>query len=220
MRRLACLSAVVLLALTSAGCEDFRTFWHKSSLQEDMASIHDPVFPDERRIGINGMQRRDELTDPAFEAELAKIARTDPAASVRAQATRALNKARDDSARPLFMALLADTEPKVRLEAVKALRNLPDEHAIPRLIELSNDVNQNRDVRIWSVAALGLYKRVDVARTLVSLLDARDFSVAHEARMSLVRLTGRDFHFEQGTWLKYLLGRPNPFKPSPATQPS
>lgn len=195
----------------SVGCEDWRRLWNRKSLEQNVEAMRDPIFPDERRSGIAGIQRRDELREGPYQAEFRTIARADSHPSVRAQATRALNQGRDDEARPVFMALLNDPEPKVRLEAVKGLRNLPDERAIPRLTELANDDRQDRDVRIWAVAALGSYRRLEVARSLVPLLDARDFGVAHEARWSLRRMTGRDYKYEQGTWLRFLTTSPAPF---------
>lgn len=211
---------MLLLALTSAmGCEDWDNFWNKRSLEQDLALMRDPIFADERRSGIAGLQRRDELLNPEYQAELRRMAAGDPNGMVRAQATRALNQARDVQAKPIFLSLLADPEPRVRLEAAKALRNLPDDRAVPRLIELANDTAQDRDVRIWCVFALSSYRRMETARALVPMLGAKDYSVAFEARCSLRRMTGRDYHQEQGLWLKYLAAHPDSFIPMPATQP-
>lgn len=203
----------------AGGCQDWDSFWTRRSLEQDVELMRDPVFADERRTGIAGLQGRDELLDPKYQAELRKIATTDSNGMVRAQAARALNQARDVEAKPIFLSLLSDPEARVRLEAAKALRNLPDEGAIPRLVELANDPSQDRDVRIWCVFALSSYRRPDAARALVPMLGAKDYSVAYEARCSLRRMTGRDYHQEQGLWLKYLAANPDKFIPMPATRP-
>jgi HEAT repeat protein len=205
------LSLLGLLPLVG-GCQDFRSFWGRRSVEEDLKAIEDPVFPDERRIGVAGLQRREEQRDdPAVRARFRELGEKDPHSSVRAQAVRALNQGRDDQARPLYLALLDDPEPRVRLEAVKALRNIPDERAVPRLTALATNDEQDRDVRIYATSALRNYPRIDVARTLVTLVDARDFAVSYEARASLKRLTKKDFHYDPALWLAYLTGRPDPF---------
>lgn len=210
---LSLLSAALFAA--SAGCEDTRSFFNRTTLEQDLRAMRDPVFPDERRIGIANLQRRDELFQETYKAELRTLAAKDPAPIVRAQATRALNQARDTEARPIFLDLLKDPEAPVRLEAVKALRNQPDERAIPQLLALASSPEQNRDVRIWAVTALGAYRRIDVARAVVPLVSTRDFSVAFEARSSLRRMTGRDYYYDEGQWLRYLASRPDPFRPPP-----
>lgn len=220
MRPILLVAAASTLLLIGMGCEDFRSFWNRRSLAEDVSAMRDPIFPDERRLGIVGIQRRDELRDPAYVAELESIARIDSAGAVRAQAARALNQARDENARPIFVSLLSDPEPRVQLEAVKALRNLPDESAVPKLVAIAGNDDRSRDVRVWAVAALSSYRKLEVARALVPLLESRDFSVAFEARCSLRRMTGRDYHFEEGVWLKYLSSSATPVLPAPTTSPS
>jgi len=50
----------------------------------------------------------------------------------------------------------------------------------------------NKDVRIAAAEALGRYRDVGAARTLINVLNGRDFGVAWQARHSLVRITGTD----------------------------
>jgi HEAT repeat protein len=202
-----------------AGCQDWRRFWNKRDLAGDVKAMEDPVFPDERRSGVAGIQRRPELTQDIYQERFRQIARTDAHFAVRAQAARALNQGRDESAKPIFLVLLSDPEPRVRLEAAKALRHLPDERAVPRLLEIVGNENENRDVRIWSATALGRYPRSQVARALINLLPGRDFAVAAAARDSLRRMSGKDFHYDDALWLAWITSPNSTLQSAPATRP-
>lgn len=214
------LGVVLGCVLLQAGCQDFHSFWGRRTLEGDVNAMEDPIFPDERRSGIAGLQRRPEGKEEPYTQRFRQIARTDEHPAVRGQAVRALNQARDEKAVPIFVAAMNDPEANVRLEAVKAMRHLPDDKAVPRLVELATSVEQDRDVRIWATTALRAYPRLDVARSLIPLLSGRDFAVAHEARLSLRRMTGKDFHYEEGLWLRYLTATPNPFIAAPTTRRS
>lgn len=222
--RLAAVLALAMLLAGNVGCSDFNSFWFPRRLAGDVRAMEDPDFPDERRSGIAGIQRRPELKEDVYLTRFRQIAAVDASPIVSAQAIRALNQARDTSAAPVFIAALGDKDPKVRLEAVKALHNMPDDKAINSLTVLCLDEDQNRDVRIWSTNALGHYNRIDVARTLVRLLPVTDFAVAYEARLSLRRITGKDFYYDEGLWLNFLTGNPTPFARSsvavPASRPA
>ncbi|MFN4243348.1 MAG: HEAT repeat domain-containing protein [Tepidisphaerales bacterium] len=200
------LVGLVVVSAVSSGCKARRT------LAQDARGLEDPDFPDERRAAIASLQRRPEGRVEPYTERFRQLARVDPHPSVRAQAVRALNQARDEKARPVFVAAAGDASARVQLEAVKALRHLPDDRALPRLIELATNEENDSDVRMWAVRALSRYPRLDVARVLVNLLQGRDFAVSYEARGSLRRMTGgKDFHYEQRLWLAYLTTASNPF---------
>src|SRR5688500_16092318 len=93
-------------------------------------ALLDPASADRRREAIVYLAdreygRRDPYTDYYQE-----LARTDGDYLVRAMAIRALNRARDESATPVFIQALDDPSPLVRLEAAKALASVPDENAV------------------------------------------------------------------------------------------
>lgn len=209
-------TALLGALLASSGCQDFRSMFFRRTLERDVNAMEDPIFPDERRSGIAGLQRRPEGKEAPYTDRFRQIARVDESAAVRAQAVRALNQARDPASLPLFITSLNDADPKVRLEAVKALRHVADDRAVPRLVELSTSTSENRDVRIWATTALRNYTRLEVARSLVPLLSGRDFAVATEARLALRHMTGgRDFHYDEGLWLRYFTTNPAPFSRAP-----
>jgi hypothetical protein len=173
--------------------------------------MEDPYFPDERRQGINQLVDRSFGKGPIYTARYRQIAQYDPDYLVRATALRALNRARDQGATPLFIRALDDPNDAVRLEGAKALVNLPDEHAQQSLLRLVNNPNENRDVRIAAADALRHYKSLDVARTLIGQLSSREFGLAWQSRRSLRNLTGKDLHYDESAWLGYVTGPEKPF---------
>jgi hypothetical protein len=167
-------------------------------------------FADARRRGINELLRWDFAQNGPYVRRYRQIAKDDPDPYVRSIAIRALNRSRDPEARPLFVEALSDPSEFVRLEAAKALVNLPDPAAAEALIRLVKSPEENRDVRIAAADALGHYKQLEVARALTPRLNEHDFSVAWQARRSLRRMTGRDFHYNEAAWLEYLSGPDKP----------
>lgn len=172
--------------------------------------MEDPYFPDERREGIAKLSNRTYGRDEPYTSRYEQIAQTDDDYLVRAAAIRALNRARDESATPIFIKALTAKEPLLRLEAAKALANVPDTTAAPTLLRIAGDPSENKDVRIAATDALRHYRRNEVARALVGLLNDRDFGVAWQARQSLRVLTGRDLQYDEAAWLALLSGAENP----------
>ena len=166
--------------------------------------MEDQYFPDERRIGVNKLSDYDFGRREPYIRRYEQIAQFDSDWLVRATAIRALNRSRDAAATPIFIKALSDENDIVRTEAAKALANIPDENAVPTLVKIVGDRNENRDVRIWSAYALRHFRTLEVARTLASQLSGREFGVAWQSRKSLVAITGKDLHYDEGAWLDYL----------------
>jgi len=183
--------------------------------------MEDPGFADTRRKGMIDLVTSWPYTKKApYTTRYAQIAKDDQDYTVRAMAIRALNISRDKSAVPVFLEALNDDNDLVRLEAVKALNNVPDEKAIPALLKIlagrresmfegrAESVDENHDVRIAAAEALRNYRKKDVARSLINMLDDRDFAIAWQSHESLLQITGIDLNFDEGAWLKWL-GEPN-----------
>ena len=82
-------------------------------------------------------------------------------------------------------------------------RSRPVARAAPR--------TRPKDVRIAAADALRNYRNLDSARTLVNLLNERDFGIAWQSHRSLVLLTRRDLRYDQAAWLQFLSSNANPF---------
>ena len=173
--------------------------------------MEDGRSADARRQGINDLLRWDFAQGGPYVRRYRQIAKNDPDPLVRSVALRALNRARDPDARPLFIEALSDPSDLVRLEGAKALVNLPDPAAIEPLIRLVANPEEDRDIRIAAAEALKHYKKIEVARALIPRLNERDFGVSWQARRSLRRMTGRDFLYDEAAWLEYAAGPDNPF---------
>ena len=180
--------------------------------------------PDQRRAGIAQLVTQYDFTHRRpYTTRYQQIAQTDPDYTVRAMALRALNVSRDATATPLFITALGDPNELVRLEAAKALANVPDPSAQPVLMPIAEGrrpvaaispgqpTDEAKDVRIAAADALRNYRNLDAARTLVNLLNERDFGIAWQSHRSLVLLTRRDLRYNQAAWLQYLSSNSNPF---------
>jgi hypothetical protein len=166
---------------------------------------------DARRIGINGLVDEKFGRRPPYTTRYADMAELDQDYLVRATAIRALNISRDRSSTKLFIKSLTDPNVPVRLEACKALYRVPDPDAIDPLLRILNSPEEDRDVRIAAAEALGRYKRLEVARALVSMLSNRDFALAWQSRRSLKFMFGRDLLYDESAWLSFLTGPNKPF---------
>jgi hypothetical protein len=215
------LCSSVVLILMNTGCAQMEAAGSFGKRMYEFVSGRTPInaavrmenqqLPDERREGINDLANRSFGRAAPYTERYQQIAQSDKDWLVRATAIRALNRSRDESAKPAFVRALSDENDIVRVEACKALVHMPDPAAAPVLIKLVADANQDRDVRIWAADALQHYRTIDVARTLAAQLRGREFGVAWQSHKSLVSLTGQDLSYDENAWLQYLTSTQNPF---------
>jgi len=213
--------ALIVMCAVSTGCQQMHELGGFSERLVDIVTgktpkasalkMEDPDFPDERRQGINELVDRDFGKGHLYTTRYRQIAQYDPDYLVRATALRALNRARDAEATPLFIRALDDANDAVKLEGAKALVNLPDQRAQQPLLRILNNPNENRDVRIAAADALKHYRSLDVARTLISQLTSREFGLAWQSRRSLRNLTGKDLRYDESAWLGFVTGPEKPF---------
>jgi hypothetical protein len=172
--------------------------------------MQDKNSADNRRNGLNRLLEWEYTHQPPYTKVYEGMASLDNDPTVRAAALRACNRSRDHKATPVFIKALTDPNEWVRLEAAKGLANLPDPNAAAPLTALVNNPDESPDVRIAGTDALKYYRTLEVARVLSGLLADRDFSVAWQARRSLIFLTHQDFAYDQGAWLAYFVGPQKP----------
>jgi hypothetical protein len=178
-----------------------------------------PTDADERWKGMDYLASYPWGQRPPYTAYYKRLAagraednlKADADYTVRAKAVRALNRSRDASAVPTFVAALGDESDLVRLEAAKALTRVPDPSAVAPLVKVVSEPSETRDVRTAAAAALRHYRTLDVARALVNQLGSTEFEVAYQARRSLRQITEKDFRYDQAAWLGFITGPEKPF---------
>ena len=176
----------------------------------DVRMMENAQSADERRQGIYNLVKRDFARREPYTRRYRQIAQSDPDATVRAAAIRALNASRDREAIPLFITALTDKSELVRLQAAKALSNIPDPTAAEPLSRVLGNQAEMRDVRIAASEALRHYRDIGVARVLAGTMSGRDFSLAWQSRWTLKILTGGDFGYSEREWLQFLTGPAKP----------
>ena len=178
--------------------------------------MEDPASPDNRREGMNKMVDFGFLDDPkvasTFRKRCREIAQHDGDPMVRATAIRIANRGRDALARPIFVKGLTDPNEWVRLESAKALANVPDANAADLLVNILNNREETREIRIAAADALKHYRTLAAVRALSGDLDDKNFAIGWQARQSLRYLTDRDYGYNGGAWLAYFTGPESPLK--------
>jgi hypothetical protein len=211
--RLPILAASAFLILSSTGCQQVQRMtdhFRGNTPGRYARMMEDTTSADDRRAGIAKLVDRDFAKKPPYTTRYRQIAEFDTDPIVRAMAIRALNVSRDSSATDLYIKALADSDVLVRLEGAKALTNMPTPDATDALLRVLSAPDEDQDVRIAAAAALRHYPRIDVARSLVAVLDERAFGIAWQARKSLKRITGVDRAYDDAAWLEYIS---NPSQP-------
>jgi len=169
------------------------------------------AIPDHRRSGIVYLSDRAPGRQDPYAKQYLIMARFDSEPTVRSMAVRALNRARDKRAIPIFLSALEEKSDSVRLEGAKGLANIPDPTAVGPLIRHLDNLDENVDVRIACADALRMYRTPEVAQALVRGLRDRNFGIPWQARKSLQLMTGKDFRYDTAAWLTFLSGTNKPF---------
>lgn len=182
------------------------TYYSGDTPAAAVREMYDPHSADQRRVGIVYLSNHGWGRQGIYLEAYRKAAVNDPDDLVRATAIRALNRARDHGAVPIFIAAMSDKSALVRAEAAKALANIPDPGAVDVLTKHLVDPDEDKDVRIAAADALREFQTLPVAQNLIRQLSDREFAVAWQSRISLWFITGQDFDYDQAGWLGYITG--------------
>ncbi len=205
------LAPLLLFILTGCGAmRNVGEIMTGNTPEKNAKMMEDPSSADQRREGMVYLADHEFGRNPPYTTRHQQIAAKDPDPLVRATAVRSLNISRDKTATKVFIKALSDPSPLVRLEGAKALYRLPDPEAVDKLLALTKSADENKDIRIAAAEALQHYKRLDVGRTLIGLLNTKDFALAWQARRTLKRLTGKDLNYNESAWLDLITGPSKP----------
>lgn len=126
----------------------------------------------------------------------------DADSTVRAACIRAIGMHGELDDMVLFAKHLKDPDAVVRWESARALQKFHGDQAVAALIDVVG-TDEDADVRMAAVDALGQYPQMRVYQALVGALDDDSFGVVQAARRSLDTLTGYDFGNEGSLWLMW-----------------
>ena len=200
--RIGQLATAVLLVCVS-GCGKGKPLTLKRpfgpSRDELVAMAFDTEDPDKRRKGIVALSsRRWGLREPHLKG-YATILRTDRDQTVRSAAVRALGQAGDANHLDDVVQALSDESAMVRWDTALALAGVRGP-AAEKPLRNHALTDSSADVRAACAQTLRHYRSRRVVRTLVSCLDDANVAVRHNARKSLVKLTGIDMGADSRAW--------------------
>ncbi len=230
--------AAVLLTLTAislvTGCDDSKRRWQESRRTArqwlDVALESDQA--DERRRAVEALTAKPEATTDWAIMAFDSIARTDVDPTVRVAALRGLGKSAGPKTVPTLVKLLKTGDPPpdvhlapavVRWEAALLLRDISragkldpgqNEEIITVLLARA-DNDDDRNVRIAAIEALGSFRDQRVLAGLILALKERDFAIQSASENSLRALTGQSHSYDSDEWAKWLAGTSDPFAAAP-----
>ena len=177
----------VIAALAAAGCGAGPGFRRNVQGLES----GNPDVRRESALGLGHTKLRNARLRDATITRLAVMAEMDADPLTRSAALMALSLQNPGKA--------VETSPTVRADAAKIMRMHGDASCVGPLIAMLKE-ERNVKVRRETVKALGRFREPDAVVVLIERLGDPDRSVAHAARESLVRVSGRDFSMDRSAW--------------------
>ncbi len=229
---------VIAIIAIVPGCAETKQKWTESrrTPKQWLDIALESNSADERRRAVEEISKsRDATSDWAVMA-FESIARTDVDPTVRVAALRGLRLSMGPQTVPLLIKLLRPGEPPkdvraapaiVRWEAAELLGDLARRGAVETgqqaeaadVLMQRADHDDDRNVRIASLDALGGFREQKVLTALVSALRERDFAIQSAAERSLTLLTGQTHNYDADEWNAWLSKTPDPFANAQATPP-
>jgi HEAT repeat protein len=214
-----------------AGCKpaspDLTTKWMPSRDAVVRQMLESPD-PDLRRSAIEYLSARKDCREERYLKAYAfltsdGLATGDPMdierhAGVRGSAARALGLVGDPRYAQYVINLLSDPNKSVRWDAAVALDALVTPEAVKPLIGSAKS-DPAVEVRIAAVKALRHYSQEIVLTALVGCLDDQQFSVRHQASLSLHELTGESAGTDSLRWRAIVAKQIDQLR-TPATAPA
>jgi hypothetical protein len=211
VRRAFILTAAAALAWSLGGCQgkspgEFLGDAFGGVMSPDPSEIAPEAFnvydPDRRRNSVALLSNASWGGEKPY-LKTYRLLVDDPDPTVRAASIAALGTHGTTSDVPAITRYLrSDRNKIVRWEAAKALQKIHDDQAIAALLSAGRE-DEDKDVRMAAINALGQYPQRRVFDGLVGALDDPDFGVAREAEQALRTLTGKDFGDRPGPWWQW-----------------
>lgn len=195
---------------TSPGDDSILPFTTRKPIDAagDLFNVYDP---DIRRRAINDLSGAPFGGEDTY-VKSYRLLSEDPDPTVRAAAIRALgNHGSIEDVKTVFIPNLEYNDRIVRWEAARALQRYHHPDAIEPLLRQVRD-DDDTDVRVAGIFALGQYPDSSVVQTLIGLLNADDYAVVSQSVKTLRLLTGQQFGDDARVWLAWSKNKTNLFE--------
>jgi hypothetical protein len=198
---------VALLAALLAGCESLDDLGNLSdgltptTPSEAARQAVDPTDADNRREGVILLSNATFGGVEAYVKLYRDVVDNERDPIVKAAAIQALGRHGEPADAMRITPHLSHVNQQVRWASAKALQRLHNAAAVPELLRVLRDENEDQDVRIASAIALGQYPEDRVFHGLVDALAARELAINDAAERSLHALTGQSFNMSAPDWL-------------------
>lgn len=166
---------------------------------------------------LRALKRSASSLDPTGQARIAEqmtaLVRDDENPLIRAGAVRVLGEIPTAAALPGIQAASVDPTSLVRIASCEAFGRRADVDAAAALSSLAANDN-DVDVRLAAVAALGKCSDQHAIQALTLALDDTNPAIQHRAVQSLKSTTGQAIGENVAAWRAYLHGEPSPTQPT------
>ncbi|HWB18653.1 MAG TPA: HEAT repeat domain-containing protein [Phycisphaerales bacterium] len=198
------------LLCAMAGCDtigqdiaDLKNSITPISPHEAALKAADKNDPDARRTGTTLISNSPFGGADAYLALYREYVQHDDDPLVKASAIRALARHGTPDDALLIVPHLTDENPQVRWEAAKALQRLHNPAVVADALKVIRNEEEQSDIRVAAIQALGQYPEDRVFRGLVGRLDERELSINLSAQDTLHTLTNQQFGLNSREWLQW-----------------
>ena len=208
--RLTLYAAPIIPLLLFAGCQSGFSLSGGPFAKKERTSYQTPKVRMENAIAVGRQATgQDTPEQQQMVVDLARQIQTEPDPLVRAEIISAAGKFNTPLAAQVLSAGLQDTDALVRKSCCEAIGKRGDatqSAALAEVIRSDNDL----DVQIEAVRALGNLKSPETATALIAALEADDPAIQYAGVQSMKRATGQDLGGDVRAYLAFAKGEAPP----------
>jgi hypothetical protein len=211
-------AAVVVTAIVGlTGCTSFFGIYRGWPYPEhDRTAFH---TPDMRIDTVNQFATRADGTDSTEQREytdqLARQIQIEPDPLVRTAIINAVSEFRTPLAYQILEAGLGDEHTAVRVASCEAIGERANIASVAKLTDVVRN-DEDKDVRLAAVAALGKIKDPSAVAGVAVALEDRDPAMQYVGVQSMKSITGKNYGGDVDAWRQLAAGNAPPEPPAPS----